>query len=74
MNQQRKGHELNDRTDTVNSDNIFSNSFTISRKKSVTLAKSSGQNRYFKSTATDVHPQFKIKETRRLKITGWLDY
>lgn len=68
VTQQRKGHELKDRTDRKNSDNIFSNHFTISRKKSINISKIFWSKQYFRSTATEVHQQFKIRETNRLKI------
>ena len=57
VNQKQKGHELKDRTDTVNSGNIFSNHFTISRgKKIYYISKTFWSKQYFRSTATDVHP------------------
>lgn len=74
VNQQRKGHELHNRTDTVNSDHILSNCFTISRKKICHISKIFWSKQYFQSMAIDVHPPLKIMETKRLKITEWLGY
>lgn len=73
-NQQRKGHELKDRTDMVNSGNIFSNHFTVSSEKVYYISKIFWSKQYFRSKATDVHPQFKIEKTNGLKISGWPDY